>query len=79
MVLPARVNPPHKTRVYPGWAIRSYYPLWEICEFYEFKVLKIVDFQSDNRYQSVEMILYSHILISFNGNSEIVSKYEYQH
>ena len=41
MILPARVNPPHKTRVYPGWAIGSYYPLWAICGFYEFLVLKI--------------------------------------
>ena len=71
-ILPARVNPPHKTRVYPGWAIRSYYLLWEICGFYEFLVLKINVFQSDDRYKSVEMILYSHILISLNGNSEIV-------
>ena len=64
MILPARVNPPHKTRVYPGWAIRSYYPLWAICGFYEFLVLKILSFQSDDRYKSVEMILYNHILIS---------------
>ena len=39
-ILPARVNPPHKTQVYPGWAIRSYYPLWAICGYYEFLVLK---------------------------------------
>ena len=74
MILPARVNPPHKTRVYPGWAIRSYYPLWAICGFYEFLVLQILGFQCDNRYKSVEMILYSHIVISLNGNSEIVIK-----
>ena len=73
-ILPARVNPPHKTRVYPGWAIRSYYPLWAICGFYEFLALQILAFQSDYRYKSVEMILYSHILISLNGNSEIVIK-----
>ena len=47
-ILPARVNPPHKTRVYPGWAIRSYYPLWAICGFYEFLVLLILGFQSDD-------------------------------
>ena len=70
-ILPARVNPPHKTRVYPGWAIRSYYPLWAICGFYEFLVLKILGFQSHGRYESVEMNLYSYILISLNGNSEI--------
>ena len=37
-------NPPHKTRVYTGWVIRSYYPLWAICGFYEFLVLKIAVF-----------------------------------
>ena len=73
MILPARVNPTHKTRVYPGWAIRSYYTLWAICGFYEFFALKILDFQSDDTNKSVEMILYSHILIS-----EIVIKNEYQ-
>ena len=61
-ILPARVNPLHKTRVYPGGAIRSYYPLWAICGFYEFWVLKILGFQSDDRYKSVEMILYNQIL-----------------
>ena len=45
-ILPARVNPPHKTWVYPGWAIRSYYPLWAICGFYEYLVLYILGFQS---------------------------------
>ena len=46
-ILPARhVNPPHKTRVYPGWAIRSYYPLWAICGFYEYLVIYILGFQS---------------------------------
>ena len=72
MILPARVNPPHKTRVYPGWAIWSYYPLWAICGFYEFLVWYILRFQSHGRYKSVEMNLYSHILISLNGKSEIV-------
>ena len=64
MILPGQVNPPHKTRVYAGWAIGSYYPLWAICRFYEILVLKILSFQSDDRYKSVEMILYNHILIS---------------
>ena len=73
-ILSALVNPPNKTRVYPGWAIRSYYPLWVICGFYEFLVLKILGFQSDDRYKSVEMILYSHNLISLNGYIEIVIK-----
>ena len=36
--------------------------------------LKILGFQSDDRYKSEEMILYSLILISLNGNSEIVIK-----
>ena len=63
-ILPARVNPPHKTRVYLGWAIRSYYPLWAICGFYKF----LVSWFSVDRYKSVEMILYCHILISLNGN-----------
>ena len=31
-------------------------------------------FQSHGRYKSVEMNLYSHILISLNGNSMIVNK-----
>ena len=39
-ILPSRVNPPHKTRVYQSWAIWSYYPLWAICGFYEFLILK---------------------------------------
>ena len=36
--------------------------------------LKILGFQSDDSYKSLEMILYSHILISLNGHSEIVIK-----
>ena len=52
--------------------IQQYYPLLAICGFYEFLVLKILGFQSDDRCKSVEMILYNHILISLNGNSEIV-------
>ena len=39
-----------------------------------FLVLKILGFQSDDRYKSVEILLYSHILFSLNGNSEIVIK-----
>ena len=60
-ILPTQVNPPHKTRFYPGWTIRSYYPLWAICGFYEFLVLKFLVF---SLMIDVEMILYSHILIS---------------
>ena len=45
-------------------AIRSYYPLWAICMFYEF--IKIFSFLSDNVYKCIQS---SHILISLNDNS----------
>ena len=65
--------PTHKTRVYPGWAIWSYYPLGQYAGFMNFWSWKFLVF-SLMIDKSVEMILYSHILISLNGNSEIVIK-----
>ena len=66
-ILPARVNPPHKSRVGQYGHITHYGQYAGFMNFWS----KNHGFQSDDRYKSVEMILYSHILSSLNGKSEI--------